>query len=74
METYIDILLNSDGKNASFIEKKLLKIGLKTSMGEHDFIYDWKRIVSPSEIINLADKIHSELKGSGAIIKITTMR
>jgi hypothetical protein len=74
METYVDIFLNTDGEKASLIGEKLLKIGLKSSMGEHDYIYDWKRIVAPSEIIELAEKIQTELKGTGVFIKLYTIR
>jgi hypothetical protein len=49
-------------------------MGLKPSLGEHDFIYDWKRIVSIEEEIELIDKIQEKLKGSGVILKFKTNR
>ena len=74
METYIDIILSSDGEKASVVEKKLFNMGLKPSMGNHDFMYDWKGIVDKSEVIALADKIQSKLKGSGVLMKFITIR
>lgn len=74
METYLDVFLNADGEKASVIEKRLLEIGLKPSMGNHDFIYDWKGIVEKSEVVALADKIQSKLKGTGAFMKLITIR
>jgi len=74
METYIDIFLNTDGEKASNIEKKLIDMELKPTIGHHDFVYDWGKIVDHSEVINLVDKIQSNLKGSGAILKFSTIR
>ena len=74
METYIDIFFSTDGEKASIIEKKLKDMGLKTNIGEHDFVYDWGKIVDYSEVIDFVDKIQSNLKGSGAILKFTTIR
>jgi len=74
METYIDIFLNTDGEKASIIEKKLIDMELKPTIGDHDFVYDWGKIVDQPEVINLVDKIQSNLKGSGAILKFSTIR
>jgi hypothetical protein len=43
-------------------------------MGDHDYVYDWKKIVSPSEIVIFADMVQSQLKGTGAFIKFITRR
>jgi hypothetical protein len=74
METYIDIFLNVDGEKASIIGKKLTDMGLKPTIGDHDFVYDWGKIVGSSEVVDLVDRIQTKLKGSGAILKITTIR
>ena len=49
-------------------------MGIKYHFGEHDFIYDWKGIAKISDELDLADKIQEKLKGSGAILKFTTIR
>jgi len=74
METYIDVFLNTDGEKASVIFQKLTNMGLKYHMGDHDFIYDWKRIVTISEELAFIDKIQEKIKGTGVILKFTTTR
>jgi uncharacterized protein involved in tolerance to divalent cations len=74
METYIDVYISSDGVKSSEILKKLVEMGLKPSLGKHDFIYDWKGIVSIEEEIELIDKIQDKLKGTGVILKFKTNR
>ena len=74
MDTYIDVFLNVDGEKASVIFKNLQELGLKYSIGEHDFVYDWKRVVSISEELDFIDQIQGKLKGTGIILKFTTIR
>jgi len=74
METYVDIFFNTDGEKASIIEEKLKEMGLKTNIGEHDFVFDWGKIVDSSEVIKLVEKIQFNLKGTGIILKFTTIR
>jgi len=74
METYIDVFVNTDGEKASVIFDKLKGMGLKYHIGEHDFIYDWKRIVTISEELVFIDKIQEKLKGSNVFLKFTTLR
>ncbi len=74
METYIDIYLNSDGEKASVIHKKLSEMGLKSTIGPHDYVYNWKSIVKIDEEIQFIDKVQSNLKGTGAILKFSTIR
>ena len=74
METYIDVFINSDGKKASVIFKKLTEMGLKYYIGEHDFVYNWKRIVAIDEELAFVDNIQEKLKGTGTILKFTTIR
>jgi len=74
METYIDIFLSPDGEKISVINKKLLEMGLKSTIGEHDYIYNWKCIVKMDEEIQFIDKVLSNLKGTGVILRFTTIR
>ncbi|KYK28877.1 hypothetical protein AYK20_06480 [Thermoplasmatales archaeon SG8-52-1] len=74
METYIDVFINSDGKKASEIFEKLTGMGLKYYIGEHDFIYNWKRIVTIKEELTFVDRIQDTLKGTKTILKFTTIR
>jgi len=74
METYIDVFVSVDGDKSSVIFKKINDMGINYHVGEHDFIYDWKGIARISDELDLADKIQEKIKGSGAILKFTTIR
>ena len=74
MEIYVDVFISSDGEKASVINQKLLEFGLKPTIGEHDYIYNWKGIVTIDEELKFVDKIQQKLKGTGAILKFETIR
>ena len=74
MKTYIEVLISADGEKASLISEKLFDMGLKPSFGEHDFVYNWKDEVVLPEVLNFVDQIQLKLKGTGAILKFTTIR
>ncbi len=74
METFVDVYLSVDGEKGSVIFNKLNEIGLKSYIGEHDFVYDWKGIATISDELKLVDKIQSQLKGTGVMLKFTTIR
>jgi len=74
METYVDIFLSTSGEKVSTINKKLLEIGLKPTLGEHDYVYNWKKIVTIEEELKFIDNIQEKLKGYNVILKFKTMR
>jgi hypothetical protein len=74
MKTYIEVYVSADGDKASIITDKLLQLGLKPSIGEHDFVYNWKENATLSEVLKFVDNIQSKLKGSGVVLKFTTIR
>ena len=74
METYVDVFLSSEGEKASVVFNKLKEMGLKYSMGEHDFLYDWKGIAKISEELAFIDGIQEKLKGDRVTLKFTTIR
>jgi hypothetical protein len=74
METYIDVYLNTDGEKASVIYKKIIKFGLKPTIGEHDFVYDWKGIVDIEEELKFIEGIQKALNGTKTILKFKTVR
>jgi hypothetical protein len=73
MKTYIEILHSADGEKASKIFDILTEMGLKSSYGQHDFVYIWKKDVPMAEIIRFLDRILYKLKGTGAILKFSTI-
>ena len=74
METFIDVYLKSDGGKASVIYKKLIDLNLKPTIGEHDFVYDWKKIVDIEEELKLVEDIQTALKDDKVILKFKTIR
>jgi hypothetical protein len=74
METYVDVMVSTDGEKTSVIYDKLLKLGFKPGLGIHDFVFDWEKIVTIAEVVEFADSIQEELRGSGAFLKFITDR
>ncbi|UCD14350.1 MAG: hypothetical protein JSW60_02745 [Thermoplasmatales archaeon] len=74
MKTYVEVLVSADGEKASVITERLIEMGLKPTIGEHDFVYNWKDTVSVSEVLNFVDRVQSKLKGTGAILNFSTIR
>jgi len=74
METYIDIYLPTDGERVSTINNKLIELGLKPTIGEHDYIFNWKGIVTIEEEMEFIDIIQEKLRGTGVILKFKTIR
>jgi len=66
--------VSADGEKASVITEKLLGMGLQSTIGEHDFVYNWKKTVGISEVLNFVDRVQSKLKGTGAILNFMTLR
>ena len=74
MEIYIDIYIPTNGEKVSVINKKLIELGLKPTIGEHDYIFNWKRIVTIEEEMEFIDIIQEKLRGTGVILKFKTIR
>ena len=75
MKTYISILISSEGDKASNITEKLTDLGFETTLGGHDFVYDWKKKeITPMEVINFVDKVQNQLKGMNVRFSITTIK
>ena len=74
MKTYVEILHSTEGEKVSQIFEKMKNLGFKPALGEHDFVYLWKENVVLNEVIEFLDIVLSKLKGTGAILKFTTIR
>ena len=75
MKTYVTVSFSSEGGAASLVSQKLIEMGFESTIGSHDFMYDWKdKDVSPAEILNFIDRIQTKLKGQGIRINVTTIR
>jgi hypothetical protein len=74
MKTYVEILHSADGEKPSVIFQQLQDMGLEPALGEHEFVYNWKKNVPLLEVIKFLDRVISRLKGTGALLKFTTLR
>jgi hypothetical protein len=74
MKTYVEILHSADGEKVSIIFDIMKNLGFKPALGEHDFVYIWKKNVVLIEVIEFLDEVVLKLKGTGAILKFTTIR
>jgi hypothetical protein len=74
MKTYVEIFHSADGEKVSEIFNKMKDLGFKPALGEHDFVYIWKKNVVITEVIDFLDDVVTRLKGTGAILKFTTIR
>jgi hypothetical protein len=68
-------MISSEGSLASEVTEKLRNLGFSTSLGSHDFVYDWKdRDVAPVEVINFVDRVQGQLRGMGVRFSTTTIK
>ena len=74
MKTYVEVMVSADGEKASIIVQRLQELGLESSFGEHDFVYNWKDKASMPDVLAFVDRVQSKLKGTGAILNFTTIR
>ena len=72
MKTYLTVWFNSEGASPLEIVGKLRSMGFEPLKGYHDHIYDWKRNVELSDVIELANMVHETLKGLKVFYKIET--
>ena len=75
MKTYLSVLISSEGTSASDITEQLQNLGFETTMGSHDFVYDWKNNdVATEEVITFVDKVQRKLKGMNVRFNLTTFK
>jgi len=74
MKTCVEVFVNADGEKASVITERLLDMGLKSAIGEHDFVYRWKDDVVLNEVLRFVDQVQSKLNGTGVVLKFRTIR
>ena len=73
MKTYVEVIVSTEGEKASVLTDKFFDMGFKTTFGQHDFVYNWKDKATLTEVLRFVDKVQSNLKGFGIILKFTTI-
>ena len=74
MKTYVEVYVSADGAKPSEILEILTSLGFQSAFGEQDFVFNWKKEVVLPEILKFVDKIQSKLKGTGVLLKFTTIK
>ena len=75
MRTYVTLTVSSEGEPASKVISKFDELGFKTSLGNHDFYYDWKeKMVTPQMVVDLVDKTQANLKGMNVSLHFVTIK
>jgi len=74
MKTYLTITFTTEGGRPSEVSTRLQGIGFKPMTGNYDFIYSWsKKMVDPSEALELADLVQATLRGMKVLFKFETV-
>ena len=73
MKTYVEVIVSTEGEKASVITDKFFELGFKTTFGQHDFVYNWKKNVTLAEVLRFVDDVQSKLKDTKAMLKFTTI-
>ena len=75
MKTYVTVTLNSDGGLASEVTDTILDMGFNSTLGSHDFVYDWgAKDITPSQVIDLVDNVQKRLKGKNVLLQFATVK
>ena len=75
MKTFVTVTLNSDGGLASEVTGILLGMGFNSTLGSHDFVYDWKsKDIAPAQVIDFVDKVQKKLKGKNVLLQFATVK
>ena len=73
MKTYLEITLLSDGEKASAITSKLIENWFQPGIGQHDFVYEWKKDVLMPQLLHFIDHVQEKLKDSKILLKFQTI-
>lgn len=73
MKTYVEVIISTEGEKASVITDIFFEMGFKTTFGQHDFVYNWKKKVTLSEILKFVDSVQRKLNGTGELLKFSTI-
>ena len=74
MITYQTIQFDSEGRKPSDIVSALEDIGFRPATGFYDLQYDWNGKADIDDVVALADKVASTLKGMKVSFKLETAK
>ncbi len=74
MKTYLSIWLHSEGERPSKVNEKIKDFGFKPVKGSYDYVYKWSDEADVEEVLNIGDRIQSELDGDKVLFELETIR
>ena len=72
MRTFVVVSLSSEGGSASQVTNKLMDMGFETTLGNHDFVYNWDKNVEPEAVIRFVDDVQKKLQGMNVLLQFVT--
>ena len=73
MKTHVSVIVSSEGGLMSEVAKRFGELGFKSTLGMHDFLYEWEETIStPEKVIDLIDKVQTKLKGMNVGLHFVT--
>lgn len=74
MKTYVTITVSSEGAPVSDVVKILKGMGFESTLGNHDFEYDWEgQDIVAGDVIGFVDSVQESLKGMNVRLNFTTL-
>ncbi len=72
MRTFVVVTFSSEGGSASQVTNKLIDMGLETTLGNHDFVYNWDKNVEPGAVIKFIDDVQKKLQSMNVLLQFAT--
>lgn len=73
METYLRLLVHSQGASPTEVTRRLWKVGFVPVQGNYDFVYDWEGTPDPEELIELTEEVGRVLAGCRVLFELETI-
>ncbi len=73
METYLRVLIHSQGSSPTEVARKLWKAGFVPVQGNYDFVYDWEGTPDPEELVDLTEEVGRVLAGCRVLYELETI-
>jgi len=73
METYLRVLIHSQGASPTEVTRKLWKVGFVPVQGNYDFVYDWDGVPDPEDLVELTEEVSQALEGCRVLFELETI-
>ena len=71
-KTYLIMYFGDCDLSVTEIVERVEGLGFTSALGPADFVYEWDNEPGKEQVLDLADKLKSKLKGTGAIFNLDT--